>query len=205
MILLKLFFIFFKIGLFAYGGGYTIISLIYHEVVVSNAWLNIKEYYDLISIAQITPGPIAINSATFIGYKVAGFFGSLIATFGVLLPSILIIIVIIIISKKYKSNNDFLKIILKSVIILIFIAAINLLSEIFNLKEFFKNIYENILVDLNFKNFIHKNKNFINIRYFVSFIIFFINLFVLNSKIKIKVYYLMIVSGIFFLLFSFIY
>ena len=78
--LIKLFISFFKIGLFSFGGGYAALALIQQEVVVENSWLAVGEFNDLITISQMTPGPIALNSATFVGQRVAGFPGSLAAT-----------------------------------------------------------------------------------------------------------------------------
>jgi len=94
MIYLKLFFIFFKIGLFAFGGGLAMLPLIQEEIVVNNGWLTEAEFIDLIAVAQSTPGPIAVNSATFIGQKTAGVIGALTATLGVVLPSIIIMLII---------------------------------------------------------------------------------------------------------------
>lgn len=93
MIYLKLFWVFFKIGLFAFGGGYAALPLIEDFVVNQYAWLTMDEMVDLISLSQMTPGPIAINAATFVGTKVAGIPGALIATFGnVTVPFILMMI-----------------------------------------------------------------------------------------------------------------
>lgn len=88
---LTLFFAMFKIGLFTFGGGYAMIAIIEREVVEKKRWINHEEFMDLIGIAESTPGPIAINSATYIGYKVCGVLGSVFATLGVVLPSFIII------------------------------------------------------------------------------------------------------------------
>lgn len=92
--LLKIFFIFFKIGLFTFGGGYAMVAIIEREIVENRNWLNHDEFMDLIGIAESTPGPLAVNSATYVGYKVGGVFGSVFATLGVVLPSFIIIFVI---------------------------------------------------------------------------------------------------------------
>ena len=92
--LISLFLTMFKIGLFTFGGGYAMISIIEREIVEKKKWIDGKEYLDIIAIAESTPGPIAINSATYIGSKIAGFFGSVFATLGVVLPSFIIIYVI---------------------------------------------------------------------------------------------------------------
>lgn len=94
MIYLKLYLIFFKIGLFAFGGGLAMLPLIQEEVVENNQWLTEHEFIDLVAVAQSTPGPIAVNSATFIGQKTAGFLGGVIGTLGVVSPAIIIMFII---------------------------------------------------------------------------------------------------------------
>lgn len=89
--LFSLFFTFLKIGLFTFGGGYAMIPLIQRETVDNKKWINDEDILEIIAIAESTPGPIAINAATFIGYRVGGFFGALAATVGVVLPSFVII------------------------------------------------------------------------------------------------------------------
>ena len=93
MIYLDLFFSFFKIGLFSFGGGYAMIPLI-SDVITKKGWLLQHEFVQIIGIAEMTPGPIAVNSATFVGYKTAGILGAVSATFGVALPSLLLILFI---------------------------------------------------------------------------------------------------------------
>lgn len=88
---IKLFLIMFKIGLFTFGGGYAMLALLEHEFVENKGWLTKEEFLNMLAIAESTPGPIAINSATFIGYKTAGVMGSAFATIGVCLPSFIII------------------------------------------------------------------------------------------------------------------
>lgn len=90
-ILLNLFVTMFKIGLFTFGGGYVMIGILEREFVEKKKWLESEEFTDLIGVAESTPGPIAINSATFIGYKTAGVLGSVLCTLGVVLPSFIII------------------------------------------------------------------------------------------------------------------
>ncbi len=92
--MIALFLVFVKIGCFAFGGGYAVIPLISKFVVEENAWLSMKELIDLISISQMTPGPIAINSATFVGQKVYGLVGSIIATAGFVLPQLVLMLVL---------------------------------------------------------------------------------------------------------------
>jgi chromate transporter len=107
MIYLKLFLTFFKIGLVSFGGGYAVLGMINQEVVVANKWISNKEFIDIVAISQSTPGPIAINSATYIGYKVApvGVLGSVLATLGVVLPSVIVMIFICRFFFKFKNNR----------------------------------------------------------------------------------------------------
>lgn len=91
---LRLFLCMMKIGLFTFGGGYAMIALLEDEFVSKKNWLSREEFLDMLAIAESTPGPIAINSATYIGFKVGGVFGSAMATVGVCIPSFVIIYVI---------------------------------------------------------------------------------------------------------------
>ena len=87
MIYLDLFLSFLKVGLFSVGGGYAAMPLIQHQVVDVHAWLTMTQFADIIAIAEMTPGPIAINAATFVGIRIAGFPGVIAATLGCILPS----------------------------------------------------------------------------------------------------------------------
>ena len=91
---LQLFWTFFKIGLFTFGGGYAMIAVIQREIVERKKWIEQEDFLDIIAIAESTPGPLAINSATYVGYKRCGVLGSVFATFGVVLPSFIIIFAI---------------------------------------------------------------------------------------------------------------
>lgn len=91
---LKLFLTMLKIGAFTFGGGYAMIALLEHEFVEKKKWIEKDEFYDVVAISESTPGPIAINSATYIGYKVAGALGSTFATIGICIPSLFIIYLI---------------------------------------------------------------------------------------------------------------
>lgn len=104
-ILLTLFLIFFKIGLFSFGGGYAMLPLIMQEVVTKNHWLDAKEFADLVAISQATPGPIAINGATYVGYKMGGLAGSIMSTLGVIMPSMIIMLTITRSFIKFKDNE----------------------------------------------------------------------------------------------------
>ncbi len=106
MIYLQLFITYFKIGLFGFGGGYAMLSLIQHEVVEQYGWITQQEFTDIVAISQMTPGPIGINSATYIGYTVTGnILGSAIATFAVCLPSFIIVLAIARIFTKFRNNK----------------------------------------------------------------------------------------------------
>ena len=89
--LLELFLAFLKIGAFTFGGGYAMIAILQSELVQKKNWIGEEEFLDIVAVAESTPGPIAINAATYIGYKRAGVLGSAAATFGVVLPSFVII------------------------------------------------------------------------------------------------------------------
>ena len=98
----QLFLVFFKIGAFTFGGGYAMIPIIQREVVENKKWVTDDDILNVIAIAESTPGPIAINSATFIGYKVAGVIGAACATLGVVIPSFVIISVIAYFLNKFS-------------------------------------------------------------------------------------------------------
>ena len=106
MIYLKLFLYFFEVGLFTFGGGYAMIPLI-KDIVLENGWLTELQFYDFIGVCESTPGPIAVNMATYIGSVQGGFLGSLVATLGVVLPSFIIILLIATLLKKLLNNKYF--------------------------------------------------------------------------------------------------
>lgn len=106
MIYLQLFWEFFKIGLFTFGGGVAMIPII-EDAAVSNNWLSQADFYNLIGVCESTPGPIAINTATYIGSVQGGIFGSFCATLGVVLPSFLIILLIAAVLKNLTENRFF--------------------------------------------------------------------------------------------------
>lgn len=116
MIYVQLFTTFFLIGIFTFGGGYAMLSLIQNEVVIKHAWLSASQFTDIVAISQMTPGPIGINSATYIGYSVTnnmGFsqagciLGSFTATLAVVLPSFLIVLSICKAYSRFKNNRMF--------------------------------------------------------------------------------------------------
>lgn len=111
---LYMFFSFFKIGLFGFGGGYAMLPLIQQEVVVSNEWITVSEFTDIVAISQTTPGPISFNSATYIGYTavnneghgtLASIFGSAVSTLAVSLPSFGIMTLVVTFFFKFKRNK----------------------------------------------------------------------------------------------------
>ncbi len=107
MIYLELFISYLKIGFFGFGGGYGMLSLIQYEVVTKHHWLSQGEFTDIVAISQMTPGPISINSATYIGYTVTGgsIWGSALATFAVSLPSLTLMLLITRFYLKLKDNK----------------------------------------------------------------------------------------------------
>ena len=99
----ELFWTFFKIGAFTFGGGYAMIPLIQQEVAERRHWLEDGDILDIVAIAESTPGPIVINTATFVGYQICGVFGAFCATLGVVLPSFLVIYVISFVLRQFSS------------------------------------------------------------------------------------------------------
>ncbi len=113
MIYLQLFYTFFKIGLFGFGGGYGMLSLIQNEVVENHQWISVSEFTDIVAVSQMTPGPIGINSATYVGYtsvinegysQTDAVFGSLLSSFAVVLPSFILMLMISVFLMKYKNH-----------------------------------------------------------------------------------------------------
>jgi chromate transporter len=100
----ELFLVFFKIGAFTFGGGYAMIPLIRNEVVKKKEWLNDSEFIDMLAIAQSIPGPIALNTALFVGNRRMGFKGSLFSAAGIILPSFIIILLIAILFAQFRDN-----------------------------------------------------------------------------------------------------
>lgn len=100
--LLSLFWTFFKIGAFTFGGGYAMIPLIQREMAEKKGWICEKDILDIVAISESTPGPISVNSATFVGYQVGGVMGSFLATLGVVLPSFIIILAVSFVLKQFE-------------------------------------------------------------------------------------------------------
>lgn len=103
MLYLELLWSFLQIGLFSIGGGYAALPLIQNQVVNLHGWLTMTEFTDVVTIAEMTPGPISINAATFVGTRLAGFPGALIATFGCILPSCVIVLTLSVLYRKYRT------------------------------------------------------------------------------------------------------
>jgi chromate transporter len=186
MIYLKLFLSFIHIGLFSIGGGYAAMPLIQNQVIYINHWLTLTEFTDLITIAEMTPGPIAINSATFVGLQIAGFGGALIATLGCVLPSCFIVSLLAYFYYKYQNFTiiqHILGALRPAVIALIASAGLTILILAFWSETG-----------------ISSNLNNIN---FISVGIFIIALFLLR-KYKLNPIFIMILSGLLGLLTSII-
>lgn len=104
MIVLELYLAFLKIGMFSIGGGYVMLPLIQKEIIEHRAWLTLAEFVDILAVAEMTPGPVAINSATFIGYQTGGFFGALFATAGVITPSLVLMVAAATLLNRFYEN-----------------------------------------------------------------------------------------------------
>lgn len=102
MIYLQMFLAYFQIGLFSFGGGYAAMPLIQSLIVEQRGWLSMTEYSDLVTIAEMTPGPIAVNSATFVGQKMAGLSGAIVCTLGCIAPSLIIVLILAWAYTKYR-------------------------------------------------------------------------------------------------------
>src|SRR6056297_317839 len=105
MILADLFLSFFKIGSFSFGGGYCMLPLIQNEIITKNSWITAETFIDIIATSQMTPGPIAVNSATFVGYELAGVLGSAVNTFGVILVPAVIVMILSKYVDKFKNSK----------------------------------------------------------------------------------------------------
>jgi len=157
---LNLFSVFFKLGLFTFGGGYAMIPQLKEEVVEKAKWINDDEMLEIIAIAESTPGPIAINMATFIGYKQGKILGSLLATIGVVLPSLLVIFIISLFFDSFIANKYVAAAfvgIKACVAFLILKAGLNMLNKmkknIFNTLIFFFILVTTVVLELTSTNF----------------------------------------------------
>ncbi|MEW5783754.1 MAG: chromate transporter [Bacillota bacterium] len=128
-LLLSLYWTFTKIGLFTIGGGYAMIPLMEAEIINRQGWLTASEFLDILAVAEMTPGPVSINTATFVGYRLAGIGGSLLATLGVITPSLLLLLLLGRYLQKLIRDpraERFLKGLRPALIALIMLAAYNL-------------------------------------------------------------------------------
>lgn len=133
MIYFELFMAFVKVGLFSFGGGYAAMPLIRDEIVMNHMWLTMTEFNDLITISQMTPGPIAVNSATFVGLRVGGLLGALLSTIGCILPSCIIVVVLAYLYLKYRklsSVQNVLYMLRPSVIAMILVSGILIIVQL---------------------------------------------------------------------------
>ncbi|NLJ79311.1 MAG: chromate transporter [Tissierellia bacterium] len=103
-VLIDLFITFFTIGAFSFGGGYAMLPLMKREIIEIHNWLTNAEFIDILAISEVTPGPIAINTATFLGYRISGLVGSIVATIGVVLPSFIIMGTIVYFLFKFEDS-----------------------------------------------------------------------------------------------------
>lgn len=134
MIYLNLFLAFLQIGAFSFGGGYGAMPLIQAQVIEGYGWLTLSDFTDLVTIAEMTPGPIAVNAATFVGNQVAGVPGALAATLGCILPSCVFVSTLAWIYTKYRSLSilqNVLKLLRPAVVAMIFSAGLAILVPAF--------------------------------------------------------------------------
>ncbi len=145
MVYLKLLLNFMQIGLFTIGGGYAALPLIKHHIVDVNKYITISEFMDIIAIAESTPGPIAINAATFVGIKTAGILGGILCTLGIVLPSLFIVLILGFVYAKYKNvsiTRTVLRVLRPVALGLISVAAVTIIllaffgGETINIKTF---------------------------------------------------------------------
>lgn len=140
--LFELFISFFKVGLFSFGGGYAALPLIQEEVVRVNSWLSLGEFNNLITISQMTPGPIAINSASFVGERMAGVSGAIVATLGCITPSFIVVGTISYFYTKYRKLDTMKKVLSflrPAVVSMILAAGVDILkTAFFGLEKTYK-------------------------------------------------------------------
>jgi len=176
MIYLKLFYSFFKIGLFGFGGGYAMLSLIQAEVVTRYHWLDMQQFTDIVAISQMTPGPIGVNSATYVGYAATGnIWGAMLSTFALVLPSFIIMLSISRFIILHKDNN-----IVKDLFRGLRPAIVGLLGAA-------------VLLLTNVENFSSPN---IDMYQFIVSIIIFVVAFVGTSWLKVSPILMIIICGV---------
>ena len=185
MIFLELFLTFFKIGLFGFGGGFAILSLIQNEVVTKHAWMTFSEFTDIVAVSQMTPGPIGINAATYVGYTavvnsgqslLGGVIGSCLATFSVMLPSFILMFIISRFLLKYMTHPA-----VQSVFSILRPVVIGLIASA-------------ALMLMNKENFSSPNENSIQ---FIASILLCLASFLAINKWKVNPIIVILVSGMF--------
>ena len=178
MIYIQLFLSFLQIGLFSVGGGYAAIPLVQSLIVERQGWITMTEFTNLITIAEMTPGPIAVNSATFVGMQIAGILGAIIATLGCILPSCIIVTLLAYVYMKYR-NMSLLQGTLASlrpaVVSMIAKAGVTILISAFFIDGTVNLIRQNVCVEM---------------------IIFFVVALVLLRKFKINPILAMVLCGV---------
>lgn len=177
MIYLKLFISFLQIGCFSFGGGYAAMPLIQEQVVTLNHWLTLDAFTDLVTISQMTPGPIAVNAATFVGTQIAGTPGAIVATLGCILPSCIFVTMLAFIYTKYRNLSllqGTLSALRPAVVALIANAGVTIL-----VSAFFRN---------NAISFVSGNVE-------IRMIVYFIVAIVLLRKVKLNPILVMVLCG----------
>ncbi len=131
LMLLKIFGEFFKIGIVTFGGGQAMLPILQHELVYNYGWINIDRFLYFVSVSEVTPGPVALNMATFIGFELKGIIGSVFATLGVIMPSFIVILLVAKASEKFKENKIYKRFMkgVRPVIIALLINAIYLITQ----------------------------------------------------------------------------
>jgi len=183
MIYFQLFITFLKIGLLSFGGGYGMIPVIQKELEIHN-WMSPYDFIKIISISEMTPGPIAVNTATFVGYKIAGIFGGALATIGVVLPSFILIMATSSLIFKFKDHPLLEKVLytIKPVVLALIIAAVIFIGK-------------NTLLDAEIIKNSGINTNFLNYVDPISIIILIISILML-TVFKINPIIVLLASGI---------
>ena len=161
LILIQLFLMFFKIGIFSFGGGYVMLPLIIQQLE-SSGLIPMEEFPDLLALSQMTPGPIAINAATYVGYRTYGLIGAIFATLGVIAPAIILFVILLNVVARYRINETFNTVLsgVRPVLTgLIFIAVIYFCERTIFAGSFFS------------KDIINMGISFFNLRLLMSFIV----------------------------------
>lgn len=178
MIYLRLFLSFLQIGAFSFGGGYAAMRLIQEQVVYTNHWLTAEQFNNLITISQMTPGPIAINSATFVGLRIAGIGGAIVATLGCILPSCIIVLILALVYFKYRNLS-----VMQSILAFLRPAVVSMIAASglsIIMSSFFGS--ENFPIDFSQTQI-------------VAIVIFAVSVFLLK-KVKLNPVYVMLIAGL---------